>query len=344
LELANSYRDYGQPAQGEMHETVTDIRVGKEHIFRSQGFNAERDSFPYADGRFDLVLCCELLEHLIMDPSHMLREIHRVLRPGDYLLLTTPNQVQLDHAISLLRGQNTAYRYSGYGVYGRHNREYTPHEVDQLLRLHNLVPQRIHVENVYQEHSFLHRWLTGWGPLRWRGDTIFALARSSGSPTRVYPDWLYSEMWSRRQITCGSIIMGDGDVFQLGTGWHELEDWPPKIRWTGREAVAFLKPCAAETMLGLRALTGPTGARGEVTVQGLPVGAFSLPPGHEQELLFTLPRDVHTGIAAGTLPELEIHLCVETPFVPAQVIAGATDQRELGIAVTSLWLAADKTR
>src|SRR5581483_4833225 len=50
-------------------------------------FNVETDPFPYPDGAFDLVLCCEILEHLPADPIHMLAEIHRVLRTGSGALV-----------------------------------------------------------------------------------------------------------------------------------------------------------------------------------------------------------------------------------------------------------------
>jgi glycosyltransferase involved in cell wall biosynthesis len=52
-------------------------------------FDAERDVFPYTDGSFDTVLCCELIEHLFADPMHMMAEINRILKPGGHLLLTT---------------------------------------------------------------------------------------------------------------------------------------------------------------------------------------------------------------------------------------------------------------
>src|SRR5207248_11686642 len=54
-------------------------------------FDAERDAFPYPDDHFRAVLCCEMMEHLANDPMHMIAEINRILVPGGYLVLTTPN-------------------------------------------------------------------------------------------------------------------------------------------------------------------------------------------------------------------------------------------------------------
>lgn len=45
---------------------------------------------PYADGRFDLVLSMDVIEHLPR-PGPWLADLVRVLRPGGQLFLTTPN-------------------------------------------------------------------------------------------------------------------------------------------------------------------------------------------------------------------------------------------------------------
>jgi SAM-dependent methyltransferase len=47
------------------------------------------ESLPFAAGRFDLVLCTQVLEHL-PDPAAATEEMARVLRPGGVLVLTAP--------------------------------------------------------------------------------------------------------------------------------------------------------------------------------------------------------------------------------------------------------------
>jgi SAM-dependent methyltransferase len=104
-----------------------------ERSFTSYLVNVERDVFPFADDEFDVVLLCEVLEHLLMDPLAALREIHRVLQPGGRLVVTTPNVSRLQNVVAMTAGLNIYDPYSGYGPYGRHNREYNRHELIRLL-------------------------------------------------------------------------------------------------------------------------------------------------------------------------------------------------------------------
>ncbi|MBE3070032.1 MAG: class I SAM-dependent methyltransferase, partial [Planctomycetes bacterium] len=50
------------------------------------------DPLPYEDGRFDSVLCTDVLEHLVpARQDAMLAEVARVLAPGGRFFMTTPN-------------------------------------------------------------------------------------------------------------------------------------------------------------------------------------------------------------------------------------------------------------
>jgi 2-polyprenyl-3-methyl-5-hydroxy-6-metoxy-1,4-benzoquinol methylase len=57
--------------------------------------NVERDSLPAPDKSIDVVLCCELIEHLDGDVQHLLREVRRVLSKTGVFVLTTPNHAAL---------------------------------------------------------------------------------------------------------------------------------------------------------------------------------------------------------------------------------------------------------
>lgn len=95
----------------------------------------EKSALPFEQGRFDAVIFTEVLEHIgITHPARIVEEISRVLRPGGVLIFSTPNVCNLSNLYALLTGGNIFWSPSiFYGSLDRHNREYTPREVDELL-------------------------------------------------------------------------------------------------------------------------------------------------------------------------------------------------------------------
>jgi SAM-dependent methyltransferase len=84
----------------------------------------EESQFPYEDNTFDVVLYCEIIEHLLMNPVNTQREINRVLKPNGTLVVITPNVAGLGNVFAMVDGRSLYDPYSGYGVYGPHNRDY----------------------------------------------------------------------------------------------------------------------------------------------------------------------------------------------------------------------------
>lgn len=58
---------------------------------------------PLNDETADLVTAMEVIEHLI-NPDNMMKEVRRVLRPGGYFLLITPNLASWVNRIIFLLG------------------------------------------------------------------------------------------------------------------------------------------------------------------------------------------------------------------------------------------------
>lgn len=56
---------------------------------------ARGEQLPLRDSRFDVVICTQMLEY-IAQPSLVIDEIHRVLRPGGALLLSVPSACPTD--------------------------------------------------------------------------------------------------------------------------------------------------------------------------------------------------------------------------------------------------------
>jgi SAM-dependent methyltransferase len=309
---------------------VTNRQFQEQYEFQYQAINVERDVFPFDNATFDLVLCCEMLEHLLINPSHMLYEVHRVLRTDGYLLLSTPNVLRWSNVSAMLRGQNIYDRYLGNGIYGRHNREYSPAEIKILLEANGFQIEQMNVRNVYGS-EILNRF-----PLfRERRDNIFTLARATGRARIAYPDTLYALTDEYRNVVRSSIIMGENEAGHLGRGWHDFEDGDPGFRWIMKEAQFSLKRTANDQRIGLRLRSdNPKITRGVLTV-ALDVNddefeAKTLTDHSWHDLTFRLP-DKEWGCI------LDCRIKVSETWIP-KLETGANDSRELGIAVSKIWL------
>ena len=165
-------------------------------------FNAELDPFPFLNEHFKVVLCCELLEHLPNDPMHMMAEIHRILKPGGYLVLTTPNIASARSIAAVLQGFHpqlfsTYLRPKDGETDARHHREYTAAEIRQLLENSGFEVTLLETgpfrdepkpEYAWVDH-LLDRYMLS---KENRGEGIYAVARKTGPVRERYPAWLYT--------------------------------------------------------------------------------------------------------------------------------------------------------
>ncbi len=149
---------------------------------------------------FDVVALVEVLEHLLINPLLLFRQIYDHLRPEGRLLLTTPNQARLGNRLRLLRGRSIkeAGRFPTDGTPGLgHVMEYTMDELDLLLgsesfrRARGTVVQQVpspHPTNLQRAGV---RWLNAKSAQRLGlGDDLILLYRKvprppSGSPRPV---------------------------------------------------------------------------------------------------------------------------------------------------------------
>jgi SAM-dependent methyltransferase len=65
----------------------------------------ERDSIPLEDSSVEFIVFTEVIEHLRIGLLNALRELHRILKPGGRLLVSTPNLLSLQNRVSFLFGR-----------------------------------------------------------------------------------------------------------------------------------------------------------------------------------------------------------------------------------------------
>jgi hypothetical protein len=259
----------------------------------------------------------------------VLNEIHRVLRPGGHVLVTTPNMLRWEHLRDLALGKNINDPYSGYGVYGRHNREYAPQEVIRLLEDCGFSVQQARLANVHTG-----RWASVVASsLRshWREHT-FVLAAADRPQRYKYGSWLYRSMHGPRQFVSGAMIVGQNDEAHTGPGWHEPEAVYTDMRWTQREAQVYLRAEGGETAIVVELNSGPT-QLGPVTV------TLRYGDAHQS---FDLDHDAWQTLRLDVPPleaEQNLTLSIEVNQLRSPKRAGFnTDPRELGMLVRKVSL------
>jgi hypothetical protein len=118
-----------------------------------------------------------------------------VLRPGGTVIVTTPNVARLENVARLIAGENLYDPYSGYGAYGRHNREYTLAELRQLLEHAGFMAETAFSADVHANQAGWFTPLAQCQALLRRsadlGQYLFVRARKERPPNRKKPSWLF---------------------------------------------------------------------------------------------------------------------------------------------------------
>ena len=185
---------------------VTSATGDETFSFVVDNFDVQDSRWPYDDGAFDFVLCCEMLEHLYSDPAHLLAELNRVLTIGGRLLLTTPNLAS-GHAVQETMVGGSPYAYGKFDVGGRatdrHNREYTYGEVERLAISTGFATEILRTREFYwpTKRETLRLLASRGLSIGRRGDCTFLLARKTGEVQDRYPEEFYvtTGLQSRRR-------------------------------------------------------------------------------------------------------------------------------------------------
>lgn len=142
--LTSALKNHGYEIQTIDKLSLLASRLANQLGLQVTGCDIETEKLPFADDSFDEVLLNEVFEHLRINPIFTMEEIHRVLRPGGRLWLSTPNLRSLRGIVNFL-WKSEAWAVVGGGVYAQyihlrtqglmgHVREYTSKEVTDFLR------------------------------------------------------------------------------------------------------------------------------------------------------------------------------------------------------------------
>jgi len=134
--------DFGGGGGVELGRTTEEIRPLEvfEHTF---GLNIVRENFlerplPLPDSSMDVVTCFHSLEHWHHSPKRLFKEIVRILKPGAFVVIATPNAVNLRKRVYGVFGRSSFPALSewyndGDPVFRGHVREPTLADLCQLL-------------------------------------------------------------------------------------------------------------------------------------------------------------------------------------------------------------------
>ncbi|MBI4706344.1 MAG: methyltransferase domain-containing protein [Candidatus Omnitrophica bacterium] len=123
---------------------VYGVEIFEEKVKRccEKGINAklvrDNDPIPYMDSCFDVVTCCQVLEHLL-NPFYMVEEMHRVLKNDGLLVVTVPNIYDL---ITRVRFPFGIWTKIQFGANLGHIRFYSKKTLIKLIKEEGFVIQK----------------------------------------------------------------------------------------------------------------------------------------------------------------------------------------------------------
>ena len=230
-----SLTGFASDGRAEIEQTLESPEFGETYHFTCTCFNAETERFPYPDGSFDLVTWCEVIEHLTENPVHTLAEIHRVLKPGGTLVLSTPNASRSDSIVNFLLGRNIYDPYHlGAPLKGsRHSREYTLPELKGLLEGCGYTLDRAEDIDIYPpvgRNRAAFRWLANHVIARLTHGHykfhLFVRARKTAQPfVWRFPAGLFDggHLAFHMAPRDSRLVMGENEVIHIAMGWGDLQ-------------------------------------------------------------------------------------------------------------------------
>lgn len=124
--------------------------------------NFLENPLPFADSSVDAITCFHSLEHWHHSPKNLFCEIRRVLRPGGFLILATPNAANLRKRIHILFGANIwspLHEWYDEPAFRGHVREPIVRDLQQICAWNGFAVVATHGRNFIGRDSHALSWL-----------------------------------------------------------------------------------------------------------------------------------------------------------------------------------------
>jgi methionine biosynthesis protein MetW len=108
------------------------VQLAIRNGVRALRVNLNVDPIPFPENHFDVVTALDVIEH-VFDPMRLVREIHRVLTPRGYTVISTPNIRKIQRVLTLVRGRFPRTSYDPVGYDGGHLHYFTSQDMRTLL-------------------------------------------------------------------------------------------------------------------------------------------------------------------------------------------------------------------
>lgn len=104
-------------------------------------------------GEYDVVVCAEVVEHLLVPAETVLSSLAAALGPGGHLVLQTPNATSLPKRLRMLAGRNPYEPIRDDAGNPGHFHEYTQRELRAAVEAAGLDVQRVITANYFDHGS-----------------------------------------------------------------------------------------------------------------------------------------------------------------------------------------------
>ena len=108
------------------------VRIAKQNGIIASRVNLNVENAPFSDSFFDAAVTLDVIEH-VFDPIRFVREIHRVLAPGGYVVISTPNIRKVQRILTLIKGRFPHTSYDPVGFDGGHLHYFTSQDLKDML-------------------------------------------------------------------------------------------------------------------------------------------------------------------------------------------------------------------